>query len=94
MKYVGGLLLWFVFSFAALYAIPRLLIAVLANNEAVWKPLGMAMDRVLAVLFGYSGKYTLSAELGAGNKHRWLRRIIDSLEKDHCNKAAKSEGLL
>jgi hypothetical protein len=83
-----------VFSLAALYAIPRLLIAVLMKDEPVWKPLGYAMDRVLAVLFGYSGQYTLSACLGTGARHQWLRKIVDSLEAGHCEKAAKAEGLL
>lgn len=94
MKYLGGLLLWLIFSLAGLWAIVRLLIAVIANNEAVWKPLGYSMDRTMAVLFGFSGKFTLSACLGTGDRYQWLRKIVDWFETGHCEKAARNEGLI
>lgn len=94
MKLIGGLLLWFVFSLGSIYAIPRLLLAVLMRDEAVWKPLGYAMDRVLAALFGFSGQHTLSACLSSGVRLQWLRKVVDWLEAGHCEKAAKAEGLL
>ena len=94
MKTIGGLILWFVFSVAGLIAIPVLLFGVLTSNERIWSPVGRAMDRVLAALLGYSGKYTTSAELAVSNRHQWLRKLVDRLEKGHCEKEARKEGLI
>ena len=94
MKLLAGLILWFVFSLAGLVAIPVLLYGVLTGNERIWSPLGRAMDRVLAALLGYSGRYTTSAELAVSDRHQWLRRLVDTLEPGHCEKDARKEGLI
>jgi hypothetical protein len=91
---LGGLILWFVFSLAALVAIFVLLFGVLTNNERVWSPVGRAMDRVLAALLGYSGKYTTSAELAVSYRHKWLGKLVDWIEPGHCEKEARKEGLI
>jgi hypothetical protein len=52
------------------------------------------MDRVLAALLGYSGKYTTSSELAVSDRHQWLRKLVDTLEPGHCEKEAKLEGLM
>ena len=80
--------------FAAIAAIPYLLWGLLTENESMGKPLGYAMDRVLAVLCGFSGQHTLSACLATGIRLQWLRKVVDWLEAGHCEKAAKTEGLL
>jgi len=94
MKILAGLILWLVFSIAGLVAIPRLLYGVVTNNERIWSPVGRAMDRVLAALLGYSGRYTTSAELAVSDRHQWLRNLVDKLEPGHCEKEARKEGLI
>lgn len=91
---IAIVLLWFPFSLAALVAIPVLLYGLLTEQESIWKPVGRAMDKLLAAIMGYSGNHTLSAELGASTDYRWLRKFLDLFEADHCKKAAKAEGLV
>lgn len=93
-KLLAILILWFPFSLAALISIPVLLWGLLTENETIWRPIGRAMDKLLASLLGFSGMYTLSAELGVGKKYQWLRKFLDWVDKDHCRKAAINEGLL
>lgn len=93
-KLLAIILLWFPFSLAALVAIPVLLWALLTGDESIWKPIGRAMDKLLAALLGFSGEHTLSAELGACIRLQWLRWFLDLIEADHCRKAARAEGLL
>lgn len=87
------LLLWLPFSLAALVSIPVLLFGMLTEQESIWKPIGRAMDKLLATLLGYSGNHTLSAELGASTDYGLLRKFLNSIEPFHCEKAAKNEGL-
>lgn len=93
-KIFAIILLWLPFSLAAIVAIPVLLYGLLTEQESIWKPVGRAMDKLLATLFGYSGDHTLSAELGASTDYRWLCKFLDLFEADHCKKAAKAEGLV
>lgn len=95
MKTLAALIvLWLPFSIAALVAVPVLLYGMLTDDESIWKPVGRAMDKLLAALLGYSGDNTLSAELGASDRHIWLRKFVDLFEADHCLKAAKRAGLI
>jgi hypothetical protein len=94
MKLLAALILWFAFSTAVIVAIPVLLFGVLTGNERIWSPVGRAMDRVLAALLGYSGRYTTSAELAVSDRHQWLRKLVDTLEPGHCEKEARKEGLI
>lgn len=91
-RIIAVLLLWLPFSIAAIAAIPVLLWGVLTNDASIWRPVGRAMDKLLATLLGFNGNFTLSAELGAGEKYQWLRKILDKIESDHCRKAAIAEG--
>lgn len=93
-RILAVLLLWFPFSLAALVAIPMLLWGLLTEDESIWKPVGRAMDKLLAAILGYSGNHTLSAELGASTDYAWLRKFLDLFENKHCIKAAKGEGLV
>lgn len=88
------LLLWLPFSLAALVAIPVLLFGILTGDESIWRPTGRAMDKLLATLFGFSGYFTLSAELGASAEYQWLRKFLDWLQPGHCADAAKNEKLI
>lgn len=95
MKVIAAILiLWLPFSLAALVAIPLLLFGLLTENESIWRPVGRAMDRLLAALLGFSGNYTLSAELGASTDYRLLRWLLDKIQAGHCRGAAIKEGLV
>lgn len=87
------LILWLPFSLAAVVAIPVLLWALATDRESVWRPVGRAMDRLLATLLGFSGNYTLSAELGDSVRYQWLRKFLDWIKPDHCHQSAVNEGL-
>lgn len=91
-KFAAIILLWIPFSIAALVSIPALLWGLLTEDESVWKPIGRSMDKLLATLLGYSGNYTLSAELGASTDYGLLRKLLNFIEPYHCEKSAKNEG--
>ena len=91
-KLLSVILLWLPFSLAAIIAVPVLLWGILTEQESIWRPVGRAMDKLLAALLGFSGHFTLSAELGVGEKYQWLRKFLDWVQKDHCRKAAVDEG--
>lgn len=52
-------------------------------------------DKHLARMAGFSGKNTLSAECGGSDKRvcGLVCWFMNWLEKDHCAKARKAEGL-
>ncbi len=58
------------------------------------KNLLRAMDRLGAAVFGFSGRYTVSAECGASDCAvcRLLCRFLDLIQPGHCAGAAKREG--
>lgn len=87
-------ILWIPFSLAALVSIPMLLWGMLTDDETIWRPVGRAMDKLLAAILGFSGMYTLSAELGAGDRLQWLRKVLDYIQPNHCGGAAFNEGLI
>lgn len=87
------LLLWLPFSVACLVAVPVALFAVLANEVEYAKSVLRAMDRLTAAVLGYSGDYTVSAECSRSECRvcAVICWVFDWFEKDHCNKAARSE---
>lgn len=89
------ILLWLPFSIGCLLAIPASLFAIALEENTYGKDVLRAMDKVLAAVCGFSGYFTLSAECGASNDQPWigLRKILDMIQADHCEGAAKSEGL-
>lgn len=93
-KVLAITLLWLPFSLAALVSIPVLLFGIVSEDESVWRPVGRAMDRLLAAILGFSGNHTLSAELGASTDYHWLRVFLDLIQAGHCLTAAKKEGLI
>jgi hypothetical protein len=93
-KLLAILLLWIPFSLAAIVAIPVLLYGLLTEDESIWEPVGRAMDKLLAALFGFSGNHTLSAELAISYRLQLLRKFLDLIEAEHCEKSARAEGLI
>lgn len=87
------IILWTPFSLACLIAVPISFIGILVWSQGYAKNLLGGMDRVLSGLFGFNSKYTLSAHCGTG-KLPLLKVILDTIQKDHCEGAAKNEGLL
>lgn len=53
----------------------------------------MTFDRLLAAIFGWSGKYTVSTEC-ASSKCKFCKAIRWLLGEKHCKEAAKNEGAL
>jgi len=54
MKLIAAILiLWLPFSLAAIISVPVLLWALATDTESVWRPVGRAMDKLLAALMGY-----------------------------------------
>lgn len=88
-------LLWLPFSIGCLLAIPASLFAIALEENTYGKDVLRAMDKVLAAVCGFSGYFTLSAECGVSNDQPWigLRKILDMIQADHCEGAAKNEGL-
>lgn len=99
------LVLWLPFSLAALAAV-GITFGVIAvgdkeQQQGYGKDVLRAMDKVLAVVVGYSGAYTFSAEIGMADASRnrfgftysWVRKALDIIQPGHCEGAAKKEGL-
>ena len=86
--------LWFPFSISALISIPVLFVSMLLNIETVWRPVGKAMDKLLSTLLGFSGEHTLSAELGACDRLKIIRVVLDKIQQNHCENSARKEGLI
>lgn len=88
------LILWLPFSLACLAAIPISLWAIISENSVYAKDVMRCMDKLLASLFGWSGYYTLSAELHyADGAWVYLRRFLDWIQAGHCEQSAFNEGL-
>lgn len=91
------LLLWLPFSAACLAAIPVALWAVLAEENVYAKDLLRAMDKVMAALLGWGGRYTVSAECGSRQSAcafcKLVCWLLNKLDPGHCEGAAKREGL-
>lgn len=87
-------LVWLPFSVACIASVPISLYGILFTQNDYARNVLRSMDKLLAALMGFTGRWTLSAELGAGSKFQWLRRGLDSIQKDHCAKAARDEGLI
>lgn len=53
-----------------------------------------SLDRLGAAVFGFSGRYTVSAECGASDCAvcRLLCRFLDLIQPGHCAGAARNEG--
>lgn len=94
---VAFFLLWLPFSAACLLAIPLALWAVLVDESAYAKDLLRAMDKVMAALLGWGGRYTVSAECGSRRSGcrfcRWMCGVLNRIDPGHCSGAAQREGL-
>ena len=90
------LVLWLPFSIGCLAAIIVSLAAILLEENTYGKDVLRAMDKLLAAVLGFSGYFTLSAECGIAVNAPWvqLRRVLDKIQKGHCEGAAKNEGLI
>jgi hypothetical protein len=68
-------------------------VRLLEKDSAAYRIL-VRLDKALARLCGFSGQYTLSAECSDSKAEacKCLCSVMNLLEADHCNKAAKSEG--
>jgi len=51
-----------------------------------------AADKLIAAMLGFSGRFTLSAELADHSEYQWLRDILNTVEPNHCELEAFSEG--
>lgn len=94
---VAFLLLWLPFSAAALVAILVALVAIVADERVYGKDVLRAMDKLMAAVLGWGGKYTVSAECGSRQAGcafcRLVCRILNLADPGHCAGAAKREGL-
>ena len=54
-----------------------------------------ALDKFIAATLGWSGRYTVSAQCAVSTTlpARMLRSVLNAIMADHCENAAKSEGL-
>ena len=102
-------ILWLPFSLFALLSIFISLVVTLLAKLKEMDRIMRAMDKLMAAVLGFSGHYTMSAEMGrilfSGEKHSSLVMrlcgIIDSIlskldprEGSHCRIEAIAEGIL
>lgn len=91
------LVLWVPFSLGALAAIIISFFSLVTDDADYAKRVLLAMDKLLAVLLGWSGERSVSAECGGGSSGcrfcRFVCAILNRLETDHCRRAALRETL-
>lgn len=93
---VALFVLWLPFAVLALVAIPISLVAIVFNEMPYGKDVLRAMDKLGAAVLGWSGRNTISAECGAANCRfcKLICRMLDAIQRGHCEGAARREGLL
>jgi|CXWL01.1.fsa_nt_gi 4-hydroxybenzoate polyprenyltransferase len=94
---VAFFFLWLPFSVTALVAIVVSLLAILQFNVPYAKDLLRAMDRLGAAVFGWGGRYSVSAECGSRRSGCVFCRVacalLNLVQPGHCKGAADHEGL-
>jgi hypothetical protein len=88
--------LWVPFALGAAAALLISLWFIASGREGYARDLTYSLDRLLAQVFGCSGRYTMSAEayVRTGRGWRALREFLDFVDSDHCRRAAVAEGLV
>lgn len=51
-----------------------------------------AADRMDAAILGFSGRHMLSTELNYSHRLVWIRKVLDIIDKKHCEECAYDEG--
>jgi hypothetical protein len=96
MKFLIVLLvLWLPFSLAALAAVPLSLWRVLTRDALRGRVMLYAMDRLAAAVCGWSGAFTISAEVHNPRNRiqQHLKDFLNWLDPGHTEQAARKEGL-
>ena len=52
----------------------------------------LSADRMMAAMFGFSGRVALSTELVFTTRLQWMRAMLDYIEPAHCENSVYSEG--
>ena len=93
MKYLTALFLYAVFSVtSALAGLLGIVVGLIRRDGQYTANVMHSMDMLLAALFGWDGRSTVSKECGRSDCRfcRVLCSILDFLiEKDHCKKEAQ-----
>lgn len=91
-----ALLLWVLFSLcciALLFVIPVLAVFVkFYPKNSYPRRLVRAANKLVAVLLGFSGRFTVSVECTDSPKYRWLHDSLDVIEEKHCENEVFAQG--
>lgn len=91
-KIIFATILWFIFSAGCVVA-PIMSIVLLFKWKDIYvRNFVLAADRMLASLLGFSGHCALSAELVYCARFKWMRNMLDSIDENHCEISAYTEG--
>lgn len=92
------LLLWILGLVTGFLSVFIMLWQVFHSADAVGygKRVLVAGDKLGASVLGFSGQYTISAQCGVATSRPWtvIRRVLDFIKSNHCENAARNEGLL
>lgn len=91
MKVVFLLILWSIYCFGSVLAPAMAILLIWYWNTKYMRNFVLASDRLMAALFGFSGRTALSAELYFSPRLQWMRKMLDFIETDHCLKSCYSE---
>jgi len=87
------LCLWLLFSACCLAAPVCALAFPWAGKGGYLRRLVRAGDKVVAALLGFSGRFTLSAELAHSPRLRWIHAMLNDIQPDHCELEIFDEGI-
>jgi hypothetical protein len=83
-KIIFILILWGIYSFGSIIAPIMAIFLIWYWNTRYMRNFILASDRLMAAMFGFSGRTTLSAELYFSKRLQWMRKMLDYIEPNHC----------
>lgn len=66
-----------------------------ATPNSYWRRFVYAADKMMAAMFGFSGRFTLSAECAYAERKTFkiLHDMLNDIQPEHCEKAALHESM-
>lgn len=91
-RYLWILFLWLMFTIGCFLApFIAILIPFLKNVDYIQRFV-RAADRLCAAMLGYDGKHMLSTELAHSSRLKWMYRVLNYIQPNHCEESAYEEG--
>jgi hypothetical protein len=91
-RYVLVLFLWCLFTLICFAAPFIAILFPMYRKRSYLRRIVKTADCLVASVLGFSGVFTLSAELAHSKKYKWLHDMLNMIEEDHCENELFEEG--